>query len=1363
MNYSCTIFRDDARRILISVLIGIIALTTYTIAPAQQMLFRNYSVNDGMSSNTVWNIIQDDQGYMWFGTKNGLNRFDGHTFKIYQAHESDSSSPINSFIHSICRYDSTRFWVGTEEGLYVLDLVKEKFTKVRALGNDLIFSIIQDDIGNMWVGTRSQGLYKYDKVKKRFLNYRKGYSKVSISHNQIRKLQQDNDGNIWIGTFGEGVDVLNPSTGSIKHIKAGTTDQHLSNNFILSLYKDLSGNMWIGTLSGGLNCWLKDQNKIIVYKSGTTNAISDNIVRAIYQPDKDKIYIGTEKGLNVLDLTQNKFTYFTNNLNDPYSISDNAVYFIYPDNDGGIWVGTYFGGVNYFVKDGTGFNFYYNTGATDGLSGKAVSCFLEDKPGYFWVGTENGGLNYFDSYTGKFKKYPFLPQQEKLSYNNIHALYKDKEGNLWVGTFSGGLNVINLKTGKIRHYLNDALDPTSLSSNSIYSITEDSKGNIWVGTVKGLNIYNKEKDAFIRIVDKDLQNSCIYKIYEDAAGNIWVATYEGGIICKKAGTDEWIQYNTHNSNISSNRIISLLDDGKGNLWLGTDGGGLNKLNLSTKKITNYTASASLPSVIFGILQDEKNGIWLSTNEGILKFSENPIFVLSFANAGNFNNRLYNYNAYYKASDGRMFMGSISGMCTFYPDKIALNSNDNNLVLTNFKLFNQDVSFNDKNAPLTVSPAYADLIKLHHNQSVISFGFAALNYRDPNRIRYAYKMEGFDDNWNIVGGQRNATYTNLPPGHYTFKVKATDVYGNWNESTTDIKVVVKPPFYKTIFAYIVYAILIGVGIWILKNYFKRREQAKNAIKLERMKAQKEHEFYQQKIDFFTTMAHEIRTPLSLIMAPLEKLLSTENAPETIKQLNVMEQNTQRLLTLVNQLLDFRRIESDIYTIKKERLELVSYIHSLYSRFSPIAQQKGIKFHMSTEVNQLYMEADAEALQKIFSNLLINAFKFAKSFVGIKISLPDTITNSQKKVSISVSDDGVGIPQDELQTVFTPFFKVSSPEHQIKNIGGTGIGLSLAKALAEKHEGEINVVSKQGDTTTFSLTLPYEQNSTVVSPSLEGQIENNNATLPGILIVEDDVNMLDFISTNFKGEGYNIYCAVNGVEALKVLEAQPVELVLSDVMMPEMDGMSLCKKIKNSIDYSHIPVILLTAKGNSDAELQGIESGADAYVVKPFKWKHITALVKNLLENRNKLKEKFNRQPLADISSITTNTHDKKFIETIINIVESRIDDYRLSVEELSKELAMSRSTLHKKLKAISGHVPNEFIRLVRLRTAAKLLISGEYSISEVGYKTGFNSPSYFSRCFIQQFKLTPSEFLEKYQNNDIDHMNELFIKDPSDKI
>lgn len=1325
---------------------------------AQSILFRNYTVNNGLSSNTIWNIVQDDNGYMWFGTKNGLNRFDGYQFRTYQVNDLGKNASFgNSFIHSICKVDGKTLWVGTEEGLFSFDLSTEKFHKYEELKSDLIFSIIKDKKGGIWVGTRSNGLFHFPNGSKKFKNYRAGAAN-GLSLNQIRRLQEDDQGRIWIGTFGEGIDIFDPGTGKFEHVKAGPAEGQLSSNYILSLYKDASGSIWVGTLSGGLNKWDKHGRTFKVFRSGGSNGISDNIVRAIYQPNDSTFYIGTEKGLNVYDVKQNTFTAYTSKTYDPYSISDNAVYSIFPDREGGIWVGTYFGGVNYFSPKGSGFELYYSTGEASALSGNAVSCFLEDKPGYLWVGTENGGLNYFDVANKSFQRYPFAASQESLSYGNIHALFKDKLGNIWIGTYSGGLNIYNPKTGRVKRYHHNPADPTSLSNNSIYSIYADKQGTIWVGTVKGLNIYDEKNDAFIRVNDMDLQNSCIYEVLEDGKGNIWVGTYEQGLLALNRYTNKWMRYSQSKGQnaISSNKVISIHDDGKGNLWLGTDGGGLNRFNIEKRTFASFGPAEGVSTVVFGILPDSKGNLWLSTNNGILRFDPSHNKTWSYANVSNLQSRLFNYNAYHKTSDGKLYFGGIKGFNAFYPEQIEASSSPHNIVLTNFKLFNKDVDINDEKSPLSSLIGYTDNIKLKHNQSVVSFEYAALSFKNPAGVRYAYKMEGFDADWNDVGSQRIATYTNLPPGSYTFKVRSTDQYGNWSNDYAEVKVAVRPPFYRSTLAYILYALLIAAGIYLLRDFFKQRERRRNRIKLEKMKAQREHEFYQQKIDFFTTMAHEIRTPLSLIMAPLEKLKGDKHKPETVMQLDVMEENAERLRTLVNQLLDFRRIESDIYTIRKEKVELISFIHSVYSRFSAMASQKGIRFSLSTDINKLQIQADPEALQKILSNLLVNAFKFAKSAVEIKVSVPVVDMQPDQTVSIAVIDDGIGIPQNQLEKVFTPFFKIDTVEHKAINIGGTGIGLSLARALAEKHQGGLRVESKPRVQTVFTLEIPYEVNVVSIEKYKAKDADYNEQKTDQfhILIVEDDVNMLEYIASNLKTEGYDVICAENGKEALKVLDTNTVELVISDVMMPEMDGMELCKAIKNNIDHSHIAVMLLTAKGNSETEIQGIESGADAYVLKPFKWKHLTASIKNLLENRMKLKEKFGHQPFADVSVLTTNTHDKNFIEKITAIIEERIDDYQLSVEELSKELGMSRSTLHKKLKAISGHVPNEFIRIIRLKNAAKLLITGEHNISEVGYKTGFNSPSYFSRCFIQQFKLTPTEFVEKYQAGGVDALKEI---------
>jgi ligand-binding sensor domain-containing protein/signal transduction histidine kinase/DNA-binding response OmpR family regulator len=1341
-------------------------MLTCLSAQSQQILFRNYSVKDGLCSNTIWNIEQDEKGYMWFGTKNGLNRFNGYEFKTYQFSKEDTNSIGNNFIHAICQYDSKTFWLGTDDGIYVLNLENEQFHHLPIAGNDLVFDIMRDSKGVMWVGSGKTGVYSYNPVDRKINNFKATPgTKNALSQNQVRTLAEDEQGRIWIGTFGEGIDVLDPSSMQFRHFKNGNAEVDLNSNRIMTLYKDVEGNIWAGSL-GGLYVWMKDTDTFRSYHKGGAGSLNENIVRALYQPSPDKLYVGTEKGLNILDLPSDTFTAFTHKNNDPRSISDNAVYSIFPDKEGGIWVGTFFGGVNYFPQKGSGFELYYATGERNSISGNAVSCFLEDKPGYFYIGTENAGLNYFDSHTKTFKTYPFTPSQQPLSYHNIHSLLKDKSGNIWIGTFSAGLNIFNPGTGKVRKYLFNKSDSNSISNNNIYSLYEDREGSIWVGTTKGLNVYDPSKDQFRRINEMGLQYNIIYRIIEDENNNIWFLTYDKGLVTKNQKTGKWARYIADGkpNSLSSMKIISVLDDEEGNLWLGTDGGGLNRFNKESRTFTVFGEQQGVSPVIYGIEKDDHGDLWLSTNGGIIKFSPQKQMSLVYSNLDDLQSNQFNYNAALKSSDGKMYFGGINGFNAFYPDSLIEPRIPGSISLTNFQLFNKDVKVDSADGPLKKLIGFADQIELTHDQSVLSFEYAAMSYMAPGKIQYAYIMDGFDKTWNYVDGQRKATYRNLPPGTYTFKVKSTDISGNWKERTADIKVIVKPPFYRTTIAYIVYLMLLLIGVSILRSFSARAAKKKNEIKLERLKVQREQEFYNQKMEFFTSMAHEIRTPLSLIIAPLERLISAEDwKPAIREQLTIMDENSDRLLSLVNQLLDFRRIESDIYTIRTEEVELISFIHTLYSRFSAISFQKGIRFTMATSINRLVVQADPEAITKILTNLLINAFKFAKSKVEVRINDVLKQEGGQQFFSISVVDDGNGIPAEQLENIFKAFFKIST-NGRYDNVGGTGIGLALAKSLSEKHNGKLLVESIEQVQTIFTLLIPHELPVVVKAPpeliAPDANPGNPDEDLPVILVVEDDSSLLEFISKSLRSEHYKAYCANNGVEAIALLESHPVELIISDVMMPGMDGIEFCRQVKTNISYSHIPLILLTAKGNSDSEIEGLESGADAYMIKPFKWKHVTVVIKNLLESRLRLKNKFTQQPLVDVGTLSTNTHDKKFMEEIVSIIEGRITDPQLSVEELSREMNMSRSSLHKKLKAMAGHVPNEFIRLIRLRNAATMLLSGEHNISEVGYKVGFSSHSYFSKCFAQQFNETPSEFVEKHQPHKTEQIHNLNIRDNS---
>ena len=1338
---------------------GLIAVLVFfqflALLPAysQKIFFRHYTVTDGLCANTIWDIEQDEQGYMWFGTKYGLSRFDGYNFKSFQHQKGVEGTLGNNFIRKIFKYDAQTFWIGTDEGIYIFDLPTEKFTLFNPLQNIFINDLMRSKNGDIWIATKEKGVYQYTPKTKKLTRY-SPTSAVKISSNEVSKLVEDNVGHIWIGTYGNGIDVLNPRNHHVRHYGAGSVEPSIASNVILDLYKDTNGDVWIGTMAGGLNLWDHRTNRFTLFQKSAGNSISDNIVRAIYEPKPGFICLGTEKGLNILDRKNNSFTVYQNKNNDPFSINDDAVYNVFKDKEGGIWVGTYFGGLNYYHEGSSGFEFYYPSGVSKSLSGNAVSAFLETKPGQLWIGTEDGGLNYFNTVDQSFKKFPFSASQDTLSYHNIHALYQDRTQRIWIGMYTGGLNILNPATGKIKRYKSNPNDPNTLSDNSVYAIDEDRQGRIWVSTIAGLNLYDQQKDGFIRIKGKNLEKSCIYQVYQDEDMVIWIATYDNGLI--RMDTKNQLTQFAHSKkpgSISSNKVICILDDGEGNLWLGTDGSGLNVLNKKTGTFKVFTDENWMKSaVVYGIIKDNNGKMWFSTNNGIFEFDPKTKAKRGFGKWDNLQSQQYNYKAYYLDSSGKLYFGGINGFNAFYPEQVQSSIATPKISFTNFQLFNRDLDLKDQNSPLKQSINYTNEVVLNHNQSVLSIEYASLSFIAPNKLQYAFKMEGFDKGWNNVGSQRKATYTNLPAGEYQFKVKVIDDMGADLGETSSLKIKILPPFYQTTWAYALYLILAVAGALWLRRFVYERDRKRNEIKLERLKNKSEQDFYKQKIEFFTAMAHEIRTPLSLIIAPLEKLLSRkEKDTESMSQLQVMEENSDRLLTLVNQLLDFRRIESDIFEIHLEPIELVYLVNSIRDRFMPIAIKRGLEFSVVSQLEKLEVAADPEALMKILSNLLINAFKFARKKLEIKINKLYTADNGEEMISISVEDDGIGIPEAQLDSIFKKFFKVASEEHQYTNLGGTGIGLALAKSLTEKHGGQLEVKSEEGVRTIFTVLIPFQHQANYEASQIE-ELPEDREGKQTVLVVEDDPSLLDFLSKSFIAEGYHTLRAKNGKEALKLLENQQVDLVISDVMMPVMDGVELCKYIKNDIDYSHLPVVLLTAKTNSEAEIQGLESGADAYIPKPFKWKPLSLVVKNLLDLQLNVKKRFAQSPLEGTEILIGGNRDKKFLENITQIIEARIADPQLSVEDLSREIGLSRSSLYKKIKAKTGHVPNEFIRLIRLKMAAKLLVEQEYNISEVGYMVGFNSHSYFSKCFVTQFELTPTEFAEKHSKTTPTNMN-----------
>lgn len=1334
-------------------------LVHFPLLAQQDLTFTNYSVDDGLSSNTVWDIKQDDFGFMWFATKNGLTRFDGYNFKTYQYSDNYHEGLGNNLIHSILKVEHNFLWLGTENGIFIFNLKEELFSHFPYLKDEIIYDLKEDDTGKIWIATSNKGVLKFDPSNDKITIFDSNKSKSRLSSNEVRELLIASDGKIWVGTFQTGIDIIDPVDNSIYNLEINNSE--LGSNSIFSIYQDRKSNIWVGTFGGGLNLWLPAEGKFKTFNKQSSN-INSNIVRSIYQDEERRLLIGTEQGLNILDLESEQFTHYTYSTDDSRGISDNAIYSIFEDNNEGVWFGTYFGGVDYSQMGTTFFDYYYPTNASNTLNGRAVSSFLEDESGNFWIGTEDGGLSYFDAKLGTFQNYPFKEGQELLSYHNIHSLYKDKKGRIWIGTFSGGLNIYDKSTGKVKIYKNEANDSSTLPGNNVFCIYEDRGGTIWVGTTAGLCTYDRKTDSFVSVGEMNMDKTFVRSIYEDDTGTIWFATYGEGLIGKKLATNKWKYFNLDGEFDDLGPIITLEDDHAGNLWLGTEEHGLVKFNIADESFKIYNKEYGIDAnSVYGILQDSERTLWLSTNNGLYNFNPQKRKAVHYNDGDNLQSYQFNYNACYKAADGRMFFGGIKGFNTFYPNRISKDSIKGNIVWTNFQLFNKDVSVGKNHSILTEAINYTDEINLSHNQSTLSIEYASLNFSNATKVKYAYRMEGFEEGWNYVDHQRKATYTNLSPGNYKFIVKATTNDENWDVPHKALTISISPPFYQTAFAYMFYIlILIALFLWG-KSTVVERTARKNKIRLERLSIQQEKEFYNQKIDFFTTMAHEIRTPLSLIMAPLEKLKDSKNLSQFVdSQLSLMSKNTDRLLNLVNQLLDFRRIESDVYEIHKEKLNLVIFLQSMFSKFSAMEYQYDVRFSMNTKLSNLNAMADSEALTKIFNNILINAFKFASTKVILSIKEPFEDENGNHYALTTIEDDGPGIPKEELGNIFRKYFKVTNKDSPYSNLIGTGIGLSLAKSLIEKHGGYLEVESKPNVSTVFNIFLPCLGNTKEIRTKKVLPIENQPSIIEKdessvsevILIVEDDTALLKFIEQSLSEDGYDVLTARNGSEALDALETQDCSLIISDIMMPVMNGLDFCQTVKNSQSFCHLPLVLLTAKTNSQAEILGLQYGADAYISKPFIWKHVRAVVNNLLRSRAILKEKFASQPFTTAETLTTHVGGKKFLEKITKLIEEKIKDPTLSVTELSRELGMSRSSLHKKLKSISGKVPNEFIRLLKLKHAAKLLYQNEYNISQIGYMSGFNSPSYFSKCFFDQFKTTPSEFLEKQKSIEVKRFN-----------
>lgn len=1391
--------------VLLSILISSVEskVLAQTYSTIDNIKFEQLS--EGLSEKSVTCMLQDQKGFMWFGTRNGLNRYDGVEFKIYEFVYGDSTSLGGNFINALVEDSLGNIWVGTlDAGLNLYDRKRDIFIRYQPNANDptalsdaWISDLYQDSKNNLWIGTEKEGLDLLEPGSKKFRHFKNDPgNNSSLSNNHVRVIFDDAKSNLWIGTYGGGLDLFDRKQNKFIHHRHDPLDEStISSNYLYSWLRDSDGNIWVGTREG-LNLIVENETGYAFkrYKPNIKDptGMIHNIVLSIAEDNLGRLWIGMENGaLTIYDRKTKTFSNFWPNPLDPTSIGSNSIWSVYKDKMGTIWIGARNRGINKWDQYHTKF-IHHILPPSGGhkLANNDVLCFVEDEQGNLWIGTDGGGLNYLDRKTNTYTHYVHDPNDPKsLSSNSVISLELDSYGDLWIGTWEGGLNRFDKKNGVFHHYYHDPNNPESLGSNYVFSIFEDSSRKLWVSAFyEGLDLYDRESDSFIHY-RKDVNNpnaighNRVFTMFEDSRKNMWIGTEGGGLIHMQKGqngepTFTSYRYDVNDpSSLSSNLINAIYEDSRHNLWIGT-WAGLNKFDYQTKTFKAFRKEDGLAdNVVYGIIEDGDGNFWVSTNQGISKFDPVAIKVENYNTADGLQAQEFIRGSFLKSKSGEFFFGGVNGFNSFYPNEILDNPNVPPVYITNFWIYNDLMKPGVANSPLKSNITETEEIILPYTQNEFSFEFAALNYSQAFKNRYAYYLEGYDKNWHDAGTQRKASYAKVPPGEYTFRVKATNNDGVWNEKGVVLRIIVNPPWWKTWWAYSAYAMAaIALFLWYRQNLINR-ERLRNDLKLEHLQLTKMQEMDKLKSYFFANISHEFRTPLTLILSPIRDMVAGNFKGDIKKQYQMVIRNGERLLRLINQLLDLSKLGAGSMKLKTSSLDIVQFLKPIVSAFDSYAERSHLKFSFEHPAEPVMVYFDPDKFEKIITNLLSNAFKFTREGeikLSVKVlgSLQKKLTpgqNSNNFVEIAVMDSGAGIPQEYLNSIFDHFYQVA---HQ-SNSEGTGIGLSLTKELVELHKGKIFVESVEGKGSIFKVLLllgrdhlkaaeidESDGSIVVTNKTIEGLEEvvpagfttpssehssgdRNTEDLPRILIVEDNTDMRTYIRQSLEGH-YQIFESSDGKDGIKKgMEVIP-DLIISDVMMPGVDGVTLCKTVKNNIYTSHVPVILLTAKADLESKIEGLETGADEYLSKPFNSYELQVRARNLIRSREILRQRFteSKKLVLEPKEISITSLDEKFLKNVLHVIEKNIEDSEFRVETLGKELEMDSMAVYRKIKALTGQTAVEFIRTIRLKRAAQLLKQKKLTVAEVTYNVGFNDLQYFRTCFKKQFGVSPSEYMTR---------------------
>ena len=1324
------------------------------------------SPEGGITYSSIMCIAEDELGFIWFGTNDGLFRYNSIEFKRYSHFQSDTNSISINRINKLHKDLSNRLWIATENGLCLYNRKSDNFSTISfkdQFGNESgknISSFFQVNDSSYWFADeRGFGT----------LNLRKNqafYKNINGKTENVNLISLDEQGTVWV-FYTDGEIYYKP--------KDSDTFYYFSKALPNPMHDVLidRNNIWIAYEANGLLCLNFDGSTHTHFKTDNKDktALPDNQVRSLLKDEDGQIWAATYEGVAIIS------DYKVCTIINPQKYSEmpnHSVWSLYQDSQKNIWIGTFYGGLCFHSKYSNYFNHYTQSNPGNSLSFNIISSFVEI-PGSseIIVGTEDGNLNYFNPELNTFSQEKVI--YDGISVGNIKSLSFDQNKTLWVGTYGHGV-LYKKKNSKIFKQLKLPF-PTGIQALNLLTTDE----GIWVSNYpNGIFFYNFETGEFNSFQHNPLNittisSNIVRQILKDKNGNLWFGTLNGLNLLEK-GSNEFKHFfheENNPSSLSSNIIYSICEDHEGYIWIGTNGEGLDRFNPETGNTVHYSTKNGLPgNEIFSILLDKNKKIWITTNQGLCMFDPETESIRIFNKTNGISNNRFNPNSALACSNGELYFGGTNGFIRFQAENITSNLIPPKTIITELYINNNLVLPGDNNNILEDIISNTKLIELPYTQNSIGFRFVTNNYIDPSKNRFKYRMLGFNDEWINIAHNERATFTKIPIGRYSFEVKAANNDGVWNELPTTISVHISPPFWLRWYAYLTYFLTIFTILYLLRKQFIKQQKLKSEIELEIINRENKDHLHQLKLQFFTNISHEFRTPLTLIQGPVGRLLkSNDQSEESIKQLNLIKNNTDRLLRLINQFLDFRKVDSEKLKLNPVNSDIISFCRNIYSCFEENAKHRGFSFEFITNVSKLKMDFDPDKLDKVLFNLLSNAFKHTHDGGEIKFELYSNIKHPSKIsgksysfgediadsfIQIIISDTGNGISEKHLSSIFERFYQIDTDSQQ-----GTGIGLSLSKSYILVHNGKLVVNSEINKGTEFTIYIPQNQIGTInkennidsrdnnfVNFSNEQQKSKNIEVLNKekainqdalILIAEDNLELLDYLGDVLQNH-FRVAKARNGKLALEQINSLFPDLVISDIMMPEMDGIELCESLKTDIRTSHIPIILLTALDSVKDRITGIQSGADAYIGKPFDEELLVVQVNSLLESRKSLRESFNSNDINWEEKYSSFDLDKKLLLKAVDVVEKNISDVDLSVQKLASQLNLSRTHLHRKLKSLTNQSATEFIRDVRLKNAVKLLKEGKLKVNEVGYAVGFNSHNYFTRSFKKQYGISPSDYI-----------------------